>query len=507
MNRISLLGLLVICLSVNLLQGQNVRIFTNSNDITTDDQLELTVEVSNARGSIAMPNFPNVKGFMRTGTSTQQSITPQGMSISFSQTYFPQATGSFTIPKFSYKLGNVRKSFGPTKVNVKKGTGKKRRQSQQSDPWGNFFKDPFDDFFRDPFGGGRQQDDLKYQETNADYFMSFNMNTDTCYLGQQIIGEVVLYINQRDARKIKVDGMAILDMQQRIKNSGFWQETYEFKQVPQKPVEIDGKRYLAYTLYRTYLFPLKTGEIVFDDLFLDAKKLFVATNASIRQQIMRQDQKFEPIKIRAPKRTLTVKSLPPTSLPKATMVGNFNMNGGMNVKQVNTGEVIELELTLNGSGNMAMLPDPIVDFPEEFDADEPSSNLTTRTSERTYFGEKSFTYYLVPTRHGEYDLGPINFYYFDPRKKAYDSLSIATIPVKVTGEDLENLKLKQSGEDAFYSEALLSAGNGLRRDAPQTWYLFLAPILLVLGGTAYHIYKRRKPKSADSAQVHKDLLD
>lgn len=507
MNRIWLIGLILSCLSVNPLSGQNVRIFTNSNDITTDDQLNLTVEVSNARGNIAMPSFPEVKGFQRTGTSTQQSITPQGMSISFSQSYYPRATGSFTIPKFSYRIGSVSKSFGPVKVNVKKGTGKKRRQnSNQADPWGNFFKDPFDDFFRDPFGGGRQQEDLNYKETNADYFMSFNLNTDTCYLGQQIIGEVVLYINRRDAGKVSVDGMAILDMQQRIKNSGFWQENYEFKQVPQKAVELNGKQYLAYTLYRTYLFPLKTGEIVFDNLFLDAKKLFVATNASIRQQIMRQDQKFEPIKIRAPKRTLTVKPLPPTDLPNASMVGNFQMNGGMNVKQINTGEVLQLELNLNGSGNMAMLPDPSVDFPEEFEVDEPSSNLKTTTSERSYYGEKSFTYYLVPTRHGDYNLGPIKFYYFDPRKKAYDSLSIPDVPVKVTGEDLENLKLKQSGEDAFYSNAVLSASNGLDRDAPNTLLLFLAPILLVLGGVAYHIFKRRQPEKA-APETKKDLLD
>ena len=110
------------------------------------------------------------------------------------------------------------------------------------------------------------------------------------------------------------------------------------------------------------------------------------------------------------------------------------------------------------------------------------------------------------TRHGEYDLGPIKFYYFDPRKKAYDSLSILEVPVRVTGEDLENIKLKQSGEDAFYSDAILSASNGLERDAPSTTLLFLAPIILVLGGVAYHIFKRRKPGS-QAPEVKKNILD
>ncbi len=492
MKRVILTSLFIGFLTINLLSGQNVRMFTNANNITTDDNLVLTVELNNANGRVARPNFPEIDGFLRTGTSTQQSMSPSGYLVSFSQTYLPQKVGTFTIPKFSYSLNGAASSYGPAQIKVTKGTGKRRSNNASRDPFGDFFKDPFDDFFRDPYGPSTNPKDLEFKETNADYFLSFNLNKNKCFVGEQLIGEVILYINQRDAGKINVDGLAISEMQQRIKNSGFWQEIYDFKQVPMKAVNIDGKRYFAYTLYRTYLFPLSAGKIDFDDLYLDAKKLYVATNASIRQRITGQNTKFEPIRIRAPKKSLLVRPLPPTNLPNANMVGQFKMDGNITSQVVNTGDVLELNLKVQGNGNMAMAPEVTLDFPKEFDTDQPSTNLKTSASEKRYFGEKDYTYYLVPTRHGDYDLGPVKFYYLNPETETYDSLVIDKIPVKVNGEDLENLVLKQSGNDEFYKDAISQAQNNLIKDQKGSWIAFLGGFLILAGVITFRIVKSKK---------------
>lgn len=488
-------------LTFNLLEGQNVRMFTNANNITTDDNFVITVELNNASGQIPRPSFPEIQGFLRTGTSTQQSMGSAGYTVSFSQTYLPQKTGTFKIPKFKYSLGGNDHTYGPAKVTVTKGTGKRRSNNgtASGDPFGNFFKDPFDEFFRDPYGaGGTNPKDLEFQESNADYFMAFNLNKNKCFVGEQLVGEVVLYINQRDAGKINVDGLAISEMQQRIKNSGFWQEIYEFSQVPMKPVNIEGKRYYAYTLYRTYLFPLKAGKIDFDNLYLDAKKLFVATNASIRQRITGQNTKFEPIRIRAPKKSLMVRPLPSTNLDNPNMVGQFKMEGNISAQEVNTGDVLELSFKVQGNGNMAMAPEITTYFSKEFDVDEPSTNLKTVANQNRYSGEKTYTYYLVPTRNGSYDLGPIKFYYFDPKEEKYDSLVVETIPVKINGEDLENLVLKQSGNDEFYQTAIVKSANQLNRDQKGPWMAFLGGFILIAGVITFKVIRNKKDAKKDT---------
>lgn len=501
MKTLSFLGLVVVLMSMNFLAAQNVQITVNSEDISTDEVLSLTVEISDYRGRVASPAFPNIPGFARMGPSTSHRSVNGRRSVGFSYNYRPVETGTFTIPKVSYDLNGKRYSFGPKRVKVKKGSGR-QKQTQRQDPFADMFRDPFEDFFRDPFGSGQQQD-LQFQETNADYFLSFDLNRDTAYLGEQIIGEVRLFINKRDARKIAVDGLAIVEMQQRIKNSGFWQEVFEFKTIPVEPATVNGKNYLVYTLYRTYLFPLKTGTIEFDDLYLDAKKLYVASNASLRQRFLGQSEKFEPIKIRAPRRRLEVVPLPPTSLPSANMVGQFTMEGGINAKQVNTGEVLELDLNIQGTGNMAMLEDPIVTFPKTFESDLPDTRLSTQATERSYSGKKEFKYTLVPTRNGKFDLGPVRFYYFDPKKDAYDSLVVKNIPVRITGEDLENIKLKQSKKDDFYETVFSDADDGLQRDQRMPWYAFAGPMLLVVGAAVFAIM-RRSQKTETREEIEDD---
>ncbi len=499
-------GLVVFLMSMNCLAGQNVQISLNSSSLTTDDMLVVTVEVTNFSGRIRQPAFPNIEGFNRVGPSTSQRFVNGRSSIGFSFNYSPTQAGTFTVPKINYELNNKRYTFGPKKVTVKKGTGRPKQQRSR-DPFADMFRDPFEDFFRDPFGGDDRQESLEFQETNADYFMSFDLNKKEAFLGEQIMGEVRLYINERDARKVAVDGMAIVEMQQRIKNSGFWQEVYDFKTIPMSRATINGKRYLVYTLYRTFLFPLKTGTIEFEDLYLDAKKLYVASNASLKQRVFGQDTKFQPIRIRAPRRELKVKPLPPTDLPNATNVGEFAQQFDLNAKQLNTGEVLELELKLQGNGNMAMVSDPVIQIPKSFKSDPAETRLETKVTELGASGQKEYYYTFIPTRNGRYDLGPVKFYYFNPEREVYDSLVVNSIPIKVTGEDLENIKLKQSKKDDFYQTAFSEAGTNLEQDRTPAWWMVVAPVLLLIGVTVFVTVRNRKQETSPEEPVSYNPLD
>lgn len=484
---LSLAALLLISVT---LSAQNVRFYINGTDLTTDDAIQVHVEISGLKGgSIRTPSFPDAKGLQRAGTSNSQSWINGVGSITFSQTYLAGNPGTYKIPSFAYAFAGTTVNSPEYTVKVKKGNGSKQQAGNPRG--GNPFANPFDDFFRDPFSS-RPKEELKYQETKADYFLSILLDKDTCYVGEQVFGAVVLYINERDYGKIGLDAADIVDMQQRIKNTGFWQEIIEFDQIPMQRVQLNGKTYIAYTLYKTVLFPIRAGKVEFKDIDLSAKKLYVATNASPLDAFMGNNTKYEPIRIAAQERKLMVKSLPDTQLPNVSMVGKFKVEAALTQNQANTGDAVELRVKVSGNGNMAMMNAPTVNFPATFRQDGNSSDYNTKISEDGYYGEKLFKYFVVPTKPGKYNLGPVKFYFFDPAKRSYDSLQVADLPLQASGEDLANKLLKNSGIDGFYERNMTMATSGLDNDRHASKWFWLLGVVALLGTVAYSVVRRNR---------------
>lgn len=487
--------------------SQQIQIGPNAREITTDDQFVITVNISGlSGGQIPQPRFPAIKGMQMGGTSTSQNWINGAVSVSFSNTYLVPEPGKYAIPAVSYSFKGGSAEMPAFTLNVKKGTGKRQQQSQ-----GGFFggRDPFGDFFNDPFFGGRGQqtkpEDLKFQSLSADYFMSVNLDKESCYIGEQVHGNVVLYINENDARKIKVDGQAIAEMQQRIKNSGFWQEIIELKEIAGERQRINGKNYIAYTLYKTVLFPIKTGDIEFKDITLDGMKLAVATNADPISRFMGRDMKFEAIKIKAADRRLVVKPLPPTKLPEATMVGKFKLEAGLNRDTINTGENLELEVKIGGNGNMAMMADVAPSFPESFEVYEPTTTYNSRVQGNGLVGDKTWKWSMLPTRRGEYDLGPLRFYFFDAEAGRYDSLVVPELRVRVTGDDIENQRIGKSGTDDFYKDALKLSNNNLSASTDYNGLALGLGMLGVFAVLGVAIVRNRRQRRKPVARENEDF--
>lgn len=494
-----LLCVLLCLASAGQVAAQSVRIFPNKTELTTDENFVLSVEVRDSRGGhVPIPKWPEIPGFQAVGSSTSQNWVNGRVSVTFFRTYVPTKTGTSKVPAMTYKLKGKLHKNPAIRLKVKKGTGR-RQQPQTRNPVDDFFNSPMDNFF----GNGRRRQDpkkLDFKAVDADYFLSVNLNQDTAYIGEQVRGEVVLYVNQKDQGKIGVDGQAIMEMQQRIKNPSFWQENIELRDIPTARVQINGTNYIAYTLYRTILFPLQVGSIPFENIYLEGKKVMVATNASPLDKFFRNNTKFTPIRIKARDNTLKVLPLPPTNLPNANMVGKFKMTAELNSGNVNTGDNLELTVNIKGDGNVAMMLPPSIEFPEEFNSDEPNSEYKDRTTETSFYGDKTFKYFLVPARKGQYDLGPLAFYYFNSAKNAYDSLVVSNIPVKVSGEDLGNLMLKQSGLDRFYETALSDADDSLKKNSGSLGSLvFLGVILLMAGAVTFNIVQKKGKSKEENA--------
>ena len=476
--------------------GQKIRAYLNANKISTDDVLALTVELSGGGGQVSTPAFPKIEGFANAGISTQQSYTSVNgqnyMVFSFVQSYVPQKAGVFTIPSFNYSAMGVNYTSPNFTIEVVKGNGNRQQQRQNRDPFADFYND----FFSNDPRRNQPQEKPKYQEVNADYFLAINLDKTECFVGEQISGEVVLYINERDFGKVQVESRAIVDMQQRIKNKDFWEEIIDMKQIPMARVAVNGKNYLGYTMYRTILFPLHSGQMGFKNVYLEGNKLFVATNLNPFDRMMGHGNKFEPIKIKAADKLVNVKELPHTTLPNATSVGKFTISAIPGKERIKTGEPLELKVTVRGNGNIALVPAPVVKVDPSFQAYDVTSNTTINKTENSLVGTKEFKYVFVPSEPGGFNLGPIKFYYFNAQAQQYDSLLVDYIPVKVDGENLTNLKLKSGTLDEFYKDNMERASTkyslGILKNKKWIFLGFIASIGGFLGWAARRRHKKEE---------------
>lgn len=487
--------------------AQNVRFFISSDQITTAEALVLSVEVQGIR-QLASPQFPRIAGFRQVGTSTNQSYINGAAKITFSASYYPNQAGTYEIAPFKYNAGGKDYTSERFKVKVVR-TDKQQAQTQQKrqdDLFQRLFGSPFDDFFKDPFSNNPATQPKKedFKETNADYFLSINLDRDTAYVGEQVFGEVALYINVFDRNKIQIEGEAVRDFNNRMKIPEFWQEVFDLSQIPAETVNINGKMYIKYTFYRSILFPLNVGEIKFKDIYIDGRKLYVATTGSPFDAFFPSNQKFEPLKIKAKDRSLFVKPLPPSELPNASMVGKFKMEAQLSDTVINTGEILELKVRVKGNGNMAMMQEPSAKIPTEFETDPPSSEFNTYKTDNSQYGEKDFTWSMVPTKHGNYDLGPVKMYFFNPTKKSYDSLVVDGIRVRVEGDDLDNIVLKSSGIDMFYSNGIDNSSDQMASNKFSGKWGVVLLLLTVVGSAVYGGMKFARSRVKSDAEKDQD---
>ena len=74
-------------------------------------------------------------------------------------------------------------------------------------------------------------------------------------------------------------------------------------------------------------------------------------------------------------------------------------------------------MTISGNGNLKQIKFPILKFPKDMEKYPEEINSKIQLSENGISGRKKLTQLLIPRFHGDYDIEPIEFSYFDVIKR------------------------------------------------------------------------------------------
>ena len=478
-----LFGILFLFVSIG--KAQSFVATVDNNKVAENDRFELrfTFEGTNLN---ALKNFnpPSLKEF-RVLSGPNQSTSMQiingvsSSSLTLSYILMPNTTGAYTIGTASIQYEEKTYTTDPIKVTIVKGSQK-----------------PKDD-------SGNQ---ISNEEVAKSLFIRATIDKNKVYLGEQVTVTYKLYTRLNIASQMSVDKLP--------QYQGFWAEELETaRNISFSREVIDGQQYNVGLLKRAALFPNQAGKLevtpfeltipiqvqkkknpnnVWDDFFGDPFG---------RGQILEYRAKSNTLKV-------DVMPLPENNKPESFRgaVGRFDFSAVLDRQKTKTNEPINLKFDISGTGNIKLLELPSFELPNGFEKYDPKVDEQINRAGKIS-GTKKAEFLLIPRVAGSREIPPIEFSYFDPEKKSYQTISSKSFKVTIeqgqgSTSDLANQQsIEQLDSDIRFIKTKFSdvdRQSEILILKPAFWIVSIVPFLasLVLIG-----WKRKRDKLSGNQQL------
>ncbi len=333
----------------------------------------------------------------------------------------------------------------------------------------------------------------------ADLFARIELSDERVVVGQQVVAEIVLYFSPD------------LQLRQTIASRswdtpGFWREELEVSSTVPRPVTLGGRAFEALTVMRVALFPTQAGRLTLPPM------AFTVDFLSIDPFGFDPTDPFAPFfapfsgggldeaAVEAPAVALEVAPLPPGAPAGFSgAVGQFTMRGTPLPATVAAGDPVPVEVTIDGTGNLATLGAPTLRTPRGADAFPPRDETSIDRTGLRVRGSRTFRFTLVPQGGAPLDVPPAVWTYFDPETGTYRTLRTDSAQVAVTGTATPG---EAAPAPVGPAAGLIADASWQRRGVPVgvLWGVLAAGLgipVLALGATAL-VRRRRLAALADT---------
>jgi hypothetical protein len=407
-----------ILLAVPFLKGQDA-VFKASAPATVQagQQFQYTIE-GNEQGNIELPameNFDLLAGpFTSFSSSTQWVNGKMTASTTASYTYILRgnAPGEFTIPPAKITVKKETFSTNAVQVNVTGAGNTSSSGSQGSQPGSQTVQ-------------GQDNSGSLSGSAAQPVFLRVLPSKKSVYVGEQLVSELKVYtsVNTRPTGGLK-----------EIPYEGFYKQALEADQVSSRE-NINGKMHVTQVLQRHVIIPQKSGKIViepFESEWTVPRRVNRQRSGSIFDEFFDDpfnDPFFDryqdvPVTISTEPVTINVKPLPPGAPAGFTGgVGDLEFSAKLSADQVTVNDALSLVVTVRGTGNIALLGAPKIDFPPDHDVYETTRSTNISTSGNRVSGSVTFEYPIVARHAGNFRIAPLRFSWFDPAAETYRTIT------------------------------------------------------------------------------------
>jgi hypothetical protein len=281
------------------------------------------------------------------------------------------------------------------------------------------------------------------------------------------------------------------------------------------PEHYRGRNYYT-TVYRQFvLFPQQSGK-----LYIDPAQFQMTIGKPVQS-----DDPFDAFfnggsnvieikkSIATPKIAINVSPLPagkPADFSGG--VGEFTVSSSINSQELKTNDAITIKLVISGTGNLKLISNPEIKFPEDFEVYDPKVDNQVRLTREGLTGNRVIEYLAIPRHAGTYKIPGVSFNYFDIRSKSYKTLKTEEYVVNIekgagnADQVIANFTnkedLKVLGEDIRYikqNEVTLQPKGSFFYGSMSYWLFYIIPALAFI--IFFIIYRKQAAENANVAKV------
>ena len=389
--------------------GVAVEASVSYRSVTLGEAIQLTVTVQGTQNTQPV-ELPKIEGLdvRYLGPSRRVSIVngQYTSSVSYVYSILPLKEGTFQIPALEVKVDNQVYRTDPIDI-----------QTLPSNT-----NNPVPSSSGGPLTSGRQTP----ESLNDKIFMKVNVPKTDVYVNERLPVKVLLFITD----------LAVQDIQYpNLEQLGFIME--DFKKPKQYQQVIKGVRYTVVE-FDTYIYPTRTGELSLGPVTLDCNIVVQSTQSRRRNNSPFDsffgDDFFDSFFDRAERRPLSVSSDPLTihvnPLPEdgrpenfSGAVGQFEFDMSVSPTQVKEGDPLTLRMKITGNGNLNAIK-----FPEFLDETFKKYDPVVKEEGRSKLLEQV----IIPTDTSLHEVPAVEFVYYDPDLKKYQTIRKGPIGITVT---------------------------------------------------------------------------
>ena len=395
--------------SIQLLDAQSDVSFKTicKKQVSVGEQFQVSYELNGDGKDFKSPNFTNFEiiGGPFTSTSSSVQIINGSVSRTNTQTFSFHLRaikeGVFTIPSASITVDRKKITSEPCEINV----------TASATSSGNY---------------SNNTSNSTNNNNKKEVFLKATPNKKKVYQGEQILLTYNIYYT------IPISQLSV---SKSPSYSGFWTKDISDNDgsLQQSSTIIDGQPYNVATIKEMVLFPQKAGELTIEPLELSCL-------AQIRQQRQRTST-YDPFEdffgdvlgtsytnvrkeIKSQPITIEVLPLPTANKPNSFngAVGQFTFTSKIDKNELKVNEAFTLTLTVSGKGNIELLELPKPILPPDFEVYDPKISTTVKNNALGIYGSKKAEYIIIPRVSGDFTLDDIEFSYFNPSLKKYETL-------------------------------------------------------------------------------------
>ena len=375
------------------------------------------------RDTFSPPSFDNFDVVAGPSVSQGSSVSivngSMTKSVSYVITYIlmPQSAGTFTIGSASIVVDGKSYATQPTAIEVR---GSSASQNSNIQPGGQ------------SQSGGTQQNSNENIESSAsrsierdDLLLRLDVSSRSVYKGQPLRAILKLYsrVNIAGSEGAKMPTF-----------NGFWSQQVDIQQGPFRET-YNGKVYEAYNIAEYLLYPQQDGTLVIEPAELTV----------IAQVMVQTNRGYDPFfggghevynvrrELKTPSVSINVKALPegaPESFTGA--VGRYTMTHNLSSDKAVANSALTLQLKISGTGNLKFISAPKLNLPGTFELYEVKSEEKIQNKASGSSGYRQFDYPFIVRAEGNYEVGPVEFTYFDIDKNEYVTLATPQMSIEVT---------------------------------------------------------------------------